>query len=106
MKLIHLTPPKDGFLIDGSSEYYCVPAIVEDDNNWYAMILDSSDGTYHFEKFKDRRAVFLFSAHNFEKIEDDELFYAIDKFLHDSGTGAFVDGQRHTHTGSLSKNVY
>ena len=101
MKIIHLVPRSQGYLIDGALDTQSVPAIVEDGGDWFAMILDSVRGTYHIERFKDKNAVFKFSIHNFERIEDDEQWEALDKFLHDKGAGIIVDGMRHKHTGSL-----
>ena len=101
MKLIHLVPRSQGYLIDGALDTQCVPAIVEDDGDWFAMILDSVQGTYHIERFKDKNAVLKFSIHNFERIEDDKQWEALDKFLNDKGAGIIVDGMRHKHTGSL-----
>ena len=106
MKLIHLVPPADGFIVEGSSGTQRIPCIVEDGGDWFAMILDSSQGTMHIEQFIDRNAVFLTSAHNLKKIEDDEQWNAINKFMHDSGTGIFADGQRHAVTGSIVRQSY
>ena len=103
MILKMLVPPSEAYEVDGTHGTQLVIALVEDDSNEYVCVIDQFHGTYHLMQLIDKSAIFKFSHHNMARIEIDEVWDAINKYLFDQGLGVVLDGMRLSNTGSLSK---
>lgn len=96
-----LVPPQESYEVDGTNGYQLVVCLVEDDGNEYVCALDQARGTYHVQQIIDTKAIFKFSCHNMKRIDDDEEWEAVHKFMYEKGLGIIIDGMRQRETGSL-----
>lgn len=101
MKIVHMAPLSQGWIVEGTSDTQLVVSVLEDDNDEVACIVDISTGKYYINRIIDKDAIWKFAPHNFAKIENDDAFDAYHKFFFDNGLGIAIDGMNYNFTGKL-----
>ena len=100
MKILHLAPIKDGFIV-GDCEYQTVVAVMEDGGEEFAAVLDHNNRSCHIVRIINKNSNWKFYSYNMDRIGSDEQWDACSKFLYDNGLGVIVDGLRLKETGTL-----
>ena len=101
MKIIHMAPLSQGWIVEGTGDTQLVVSVLEDDNDEVVCIVDTSTGKYYINRIIDKDAIWKFAPHNFAKIENDDAFDAYHKFFFDNGLGIAIDGMNYNFTGKL-----
>ena len=87
MKIVHMAPLSQGWIVEGTGDTQLVVSVLEDDNDEIACIVDTTTGK--------------FAPPNFALVESDDAFDGYHKFFFDNGLGLAIDGMNYNFTGKL-----
>lgn len=99
MKIVHMAPEKQGYIVEGSFEQQVVVAVLEDDGIEVALIIDMVENKSYINEIIDKNAIWKFASHNFKRVESDEAFEAYQKFFLDNGLHLIIDGINYSRNG-------
>lgn len=99
MKIVHMAPEKQGYMVEGSHGHQVVVAVLEDDGIQVALIIDMLENKSYINELIDKNAIWKFASHNFKKVESDEAFEAYQRFFIDNGLHLVIDGINYDRSG-------